>query len=79
MTRIPFRDWPWLIKLTVGLTFFNSWVLFEETVIDRHGLWQYLPLYVVGQFCAWDALALAIIAAVLWRLTRARGSPRERI
>ncbi len=44
---------------------FNSWVLFEETVVDRHGLWQYMPLYRVGLFCAWDILALGIIIPVV--------------
>jgi len=61
---------PVILWIAAGLTFFNSWVLFEETVVDRHGLWRYLPFYKVGLFCVWDALALALVAAVLavvWR------------
>ena len=64
---------PLIVKVAVALTFFNSWVLFEETVIDRHGLWRFLPFYHVGLFCAWDVLALAvIIAAVAWAFLRIR-------
>jgi hypothetical protein len=29
--------------MTGRLTFFNTWVLFEETVVDRYGLWKYMP------------------------------------
>ena len=61
---------PLILWIAAGLTFFNSWVLFEETVVDRYGLWQYLPLYRVGLFCVWDALALVLVVAVLaavWR------------
>jgi hypothetical protein len=58
---------PWILKISVALTFFNSWVIFEETVIDRHGLWRYMPFYHVGLFCTWDVLALSLIApAVLF-------------
>jgi hypothetical protein len=52
---------PWILKISVALTFFNSWVIFEETVIDRHRLWRYMPFYHVGLFCAWDILALSLI------------------
>ncbi len=41
----------WIVKVAVALTFFNSWVLFEETIVDRHGLWRYLPFYKIGLFC----------------------------
>lgn len=57
---------PLVIKIAVALTFFNSWVLFEELVIDRHGLWKYMPLYKVGAFCTWDMAALLIIIPAVW-------------
>jgi len=69
---------PLILWIAAGLTFFNSWVLFEETVIDRYGLWQYLPFYRVGLFCVWDALALVLLAAVLaaaWRGKLGRWCP----
>ena len=56
---------PWIVKITIALTFFNSWVIFEETVVDRHGLWRYMPLYRVGLFCTWDVLALGLIIAAI--------------
>ena len=75
MTRASLRDQPLVVKAAVFLTFFNSWVLFEELVIDRHGLWRYLPFYRVGLFCVWDVLALAVIGLGLFlRLAR---SPRS--
>ena len=74
MARASLRDQPLVVKAAVFITFFNAWVLFEELVIDRHGLWRYLPFYKVGLFCVWDVLALAVIGLGLFlRLTR---SPR---
>jgi hypothetical protein len=70
---------PVILWVAAGLTFFNSWVLFEETVIDRHGLWRYLPLYKVGLFCVWDALALALVAAVLAVVWRGNVGWREKL
>ena len=48
---------PGIVKTAVILTFFNTWVLFEETIVDRYGLWQYMPYYrvqavFVGHWCA---------------------------
>ena len=25
------------------MTFINAWIIFEETIVDRHGLWRYMP------------------------------------
>lgn len=66
MARRPFRDQPLIVKAAVFITFFNAWVLFEELIVDRHGLWQYLPFYRVGMFCVWDVLALAVIGLALF-------------
>ncbi len=57
---------PLVVTVAVALTFFNSWVMFEEFVIDRWGLWQYLPFYKVGIFCTWDVLALLVIIPSVW-------------
>ena len=62
----PVARLPWVVKIGVALTFFNSWVLFEETIVDRHGLWRYLPFYKVGLFCTWDVAALLIIVSGVW-------------
>ena len=47
------------------MTFINTWVIFEETVVDRHGLWRYMPYYRVGLFCVWDAAVLAVTLLLL--------------
>lgn len=63
-----------LVTIAVGLTFYNSFVLFEELIIDRFGYSQYLPCYVVGQFCEWDAAAILLIGGglFLWYRKRAK-------
>jgi hypothetical protein len=66
---------PPIVKAAVVLTFFNTWVLFEETVVDRYGLWEYMPYYRVARLCAWDIGALALI---VWITVRAfRGARRS--
>ena len=61
---------PGIVVFAVWLTFFNTWVLFEETVIDRYGVWEYLPYYRVGKLCAWDIGGAVLIAFVVWRVVR---------
>ena len=51
---------PLIAKIAIAMTFINSWVIFEETVVDRHGLWRYMPYYRVGLFCVWDAAVFAV-------------------
>ena len=64
---------PGIVKAAVIVTFFNTWVLFEETVVDRYGLWEYMPYYRVARLCAWDIGALALIIWITFRtLRRAR-------
>src|SRR3989441_10520926 len=56
---------PPLPLIAIATTFINSWVIFEETVVDRHGLWRYMPFYRVGLFCVWDAAVLAVTLLLL--------------
>ena len=56
---------PLIAKIAIATTFINTWILFEETVVDRYGLWRYMPFYRVGLFCAWDAAVFAITLLVL--------------
>jgi hypothetical protein len=56
---------PLVAKIAIAMTFINTWVIFEETVVDRHGLWRYMPYYRVGLFCAWDAAVLTVTALLL--------------
>jgi hypothetical protein len=57
---------PLIVKIVIAMTFVNSWVIFEELVVDRHGLWRYMPFYRVGLFCTWDVLALAVILLLVF-------------
>ena len=70
MAKVTFADQPFIVKAAVFAAFYNSWVLFEELVIDRFGLWRHLPLYEKGCFCLWDAGALLIIGVGLYLLAR---------
>jgi len=58
---------PAIVRWAIVVTFFNTWVLFEETIIDRYGWWEYLPYYRYGKLCAWDIGALALITWLVWR------------
>jgi len=60
----------WILPLVFGLTLLNSWALFEELVVDRQGLWRYLPWYRVGAFCVWDAAALITVLVLISSLRR---------
>src|SRR5436853_7897696 len=51
---------PLIAKIAIAMTVLNTWVIFEETIVDRHGLWRYMPFYRVGLFCVWDAVVFAI-------------------
>ena len=62
---VPGRSrFPFLVRSAVALTLFNSWVLFEEIVVDRLGWWRYMPCYRVGRFCEWDVAAILVILVV---------------
>ena len=63
---------PGIVRFAVGLTFFNTWVLFEETVVDRYGLWQYMPYYRVGKLCSWDIGAMVLLGFGVWWWFRRR-------
>jgi len=67
---------PLIAKIAIATTFINTWILFEETVVDRYGLWRYMPFYRVGLFCAWDAAVFAITLLFLGLSTvRRRNNP----
>src|SRR5215472_8194682 len=64
---------PVIAKIAIAMTFINTWVIFEETVVDRYGLWRYMPFYRVGLFCVWDAAVLAVtLLLFLLSVTRFR-------
>jgi hypothetical protein len=59
---------PGIVRFAVWLTFFNTWVLFEETVVDRYGLYEYMPYYRVGKLCSRDIGAMVTRAESQARL-----------
>jgi hypothetical protein len=66
-----------LQRIAIWLTLLNSWILFEEIVVDRTSLWQYMPLYRVARFCSWDVAAIVSISVIVWkqfRVPRAEGA-----
>ena len=69
---------PLIAKIAIAMTFINAWVIFEETIVDRHGLWRYMPYYRVGLFCVWDAVVLGVTLLLLLAsiaLDRRRSGP----
>jgi hypothetical protein len=69
---ISFKQLPLVVKLTVGVAFFNAWVSIEEFVINRTGLWKFMPYYKVAEACVWDLAVALIIVLAIWRASRAR-------
>ena len=61
---------PLIAKIAIAVAVLNAWVIFEETIVDRHGLWRYMPFYRVGAFCVWDAAAFAITFLLLLQSVR---------
>ena len=69
MQRVGFGDLPWVVRLVLGLAAFNLWWSFEEFVIDRFGIWRYLPDYKFGRLCVWDLTVATVIAVMVWWLS----------
>ncbi|HEV2440987.1 MAG TPA: hypothetical protein VGT07_00570 [Steroidobacteraceae bacterium] len=76
MQALSFKHLPLIAKVAIGMVFLNTWVLFEEIVVDRQGLWRYMPFYRVGDFCVWDLTVALLICIWLWRLS-SRGERRD--
>jgi len=76
MQRIRFSALPTPVKLAVGLSFLFGWIAFERIVIEPFDIYRYMPFYRVEGFCPWDALAIVLIAIVLFRMNAA--APVER-
>ncbi len=58
-------DLPVLVRLGEGLSLFSTWVIFEEGIVDRTGLWELMPGYVRARLCPWDLAALGIVVVPL--------------
>ena len=74
MEMLSFKQMPLVVKIAVGVVFLNTWSLPEEFVIDRHGLWKYMPYYKVAEGCVWDLAVALIIGFTIWRVSSRRQS-----
>jgi hypothetical protein len=68
---IAFKQLPMIVKVAMWLVFNNAWWSIEEFVIDRRGLWKYMPYYRVANACVWDLAVGVIVALVIWRASGA--------
>jgi len=73
MGTLSFGQLPTIAKVAVGIAFYDAWWSIEEFVIDRYGLWRYMPYYRVSDLCVWDLAVALLIIVGLWRLARQRG------
>jgi hypothetical protein len=76
MGTLPFRQLPLIARIGIGVAFFDAWMSIEEFVIDRTGVWGYMPYYRVGAGCAWDVAVGLLIVVSLWWLSRQPGAAR---
>jgi hypothetical protein len=67
MERLSFKQLPLVIKIAVWFVFNNAWWSIEEFVIDRKGLWKYMPYYKVAEGCVWDLGVALIVGFAVWR------------
>ena len=65
MTKLRFKDLPLAARIATATSFFTTWVLFAEFVIDRYGLDRFLPSYRVGDLCPYD-LAVVVVIVGWW-------------
>lgn len=70
MDRLSFGQLPLVVRVAVGLAFNNAWWSIEEFVVDRRGLWKYMPYYRVANVCIWDVTVAIVSVLWLWRLSR---------
>ena len=71
MQSLRFYKLPLVVKIAVGVVFNNAWWSIEEFVIDRVGIWKYMPYYRVAKGCVWDLAVALITVLLIWRASRA--------
>ena len=67
MGTLAFRQLPLAVKIAVWVVFNNAWWSIEEFVIDRYGIWKYMPYYKVANACVWDLAVGVVTALAIWR------------
>lgn len=76
MGTLAFKQLPLSVKIAVWVVFNNAWWSIEEFVIDRRGLWKYMPYYKVANPCVWDLAVAVVVSLAIWRAS-ARGASRS--
>lgn len=66
METLAFKQLPLGVKIAVWFVFNNAWWSIEEFVIDRKGLWRYMPYYQVADACVWDFTVAIVVALAIW-------------
>jgi hypothetical protein len=61
MEKLHYGALPAFAKFGIGAGVLFIWTVFEHEVIERFGIYQYMPFYRVGAICAWDILAITVI------------------
>ncbi|MGH8134334.1 MAG: hypothetical protein ACRETP_14105 [Steroidobacteraceae bacterium] len=62
-----FGQLPLLARVAVGVSLWTFWWTFEEFIVDRVGLWKYMPGYRVGEACVWDlSVGTLIVVGLVW-------------
>ena len=70
MQTLSFQQLPLTVKIASWVVFNNAWWSIEEFVIDRRGLWRYMPYYRVANPCVWDLAVALIVGLAIWRASR---------
>lgn len=77
MQQIQFGSLPTLAKFGIGAGILFLWTVFENQVIERFGIYQYMPFYRVGSICAWDIAAITVIYASFIYISRRSARDRS--
>ena len=68
MRQIQLGAIPSLVRFGAGAGILFVWTLFEKQIIEPFGIDQFMPFYRVDGICAWDILAITVIAFAFVRL-----------
>ena len=74
MQSIAFRQLPLSVRLMTAAAMVLTWVFIEEKIIEPFGLYAYMPLYRVGNFCPYDAAVLLSVVGFWFWAHRAKPS-----
>ena len=74
MEMLSFRQLPLVVKIATWVVFNNAWWSIEEFIIDRKGLWRYMPYYRVANGCVWDLAVALIVGFAIWRASHRSGT-----